>query len=138
MAMDQTGASTTEPAVSDFVRQWHYRPDVPIRVSPFFSWPPEPFRMLRWVFDRWFTLAENTVLLALSFFCWFFLTPSLDVAKSLALGWIAALYVKNLVLMIIVAGGLHLYFHGWKRQGSRLKFDPRDLKRNSRSFTLGS
>ncbi len=128
------------PAASpaSFARQWHYRPDVPIQVSPFFSWPPEPGRMVRWVRDRWFALAENAVLVGLATFCWFFLTPSLDVAKTLAVGWIAALYLKNLVLMILVAGGLHLYFYWWKSQGRDLKYDPRDLKSKSRTFTLGN
>ena len=116
MAPEETTASpantrqVNEPAAPGFVRQWHYRPEVPIRVSPFFSWPLEPLRMLRWVADRWFTLAENSILVVLATFCWLFLTPPLEEARTLTVGWIAALYAKNLVLMIVVAGGLHLYF----------------------------
>ena len=48
---------------SGFERQWHYLPPVPINVSPFFSWPPNPKRMIRWVLDRWFAIAENTILI---------------------------------------------------------------------------
>ena len=40
--------------------------------------------------------------------------------------------------MILVAGVLHLYFYSWKRQGRVRKYDLRDLKAQSRSFTLGS
>lgn len=138
MKKDQARASATEPQTNNFARQWYYRPEVPIRVSPFFSWPLEPLRMLRWVADRWFALAENSILVVLATFCWFFLTPPLEEMRTLAFGWIAGLYVKNLVLMIIVAGGLHLYFHRQKRQGRKLKFDPRELKTEGRAFTLNN
>ena len=121
-----------------FARQWHYLPEVPIAVSPFFSWPPDPGRMFRWVRDRWFALAENSLLIGLATVCWFFLTPPLEVAKTLAVGWIVALYATNLVLMILVAGGLHLYFYWWRGQGRELKYDPRELKANSRSFSFGN
>ncbi len=40
-------------------------------------------------------------------------------------GWIAEIYARNFVLPSIVAGGLHIYFYIWKRQGNRLKFDAR-------------
>lgn len=131
----EPSAATPPP---NFSRQWHYRPDVPIKISPFFTWPLDPARMGKWVRDRWFALAENSILVGLSTFCWFFLTPSLDVAGTLAVGWIAALYAKNLVLMILVAGGLHLYFYWFKGQGRDRKFDPRDLTVKSRRFTLGN
>jgi len=121
MTTDQTGSSAAPSETGSFARQWHYRPGVPIVVSPFFTWPPEPRRMLRWVRDRWFTLAENSVLVVLAAVCWFFLTPSLEMTQTLAVDWIAVLYVKNLVLMILVAGGLHLYFYIVKGQNRDLK-----------------
>jgi len=138
MATNEDDRAVPEPASSEFARQWHYRPDVPIQVSPFFTWPLSPRRMLRWVTDRWLALAENAILAVLATFCWFFLQPPFEQTRTLAVDWIAAVYLRNLVLMILVAGGLHLYFYSWKRQGRDRKFDARDLKANSRSFTFGS
>ena len=132
----ETGSESA--AVGDMERQWRYRPQTPIQVSPFFSWPPEPMRMARWTADRWFTLAENSILIGLATVCWFFLQPPLEETKTLAVGWIAEMYLRNLVLMIVVAGGLHLYFHRYKRQGDRLKYDARDLTAKSRVFTFES
>ena len=43
------------------------------------------------------------------------------------LDWIAQIFARNLALMVVVAGGLHLYFHKFKVQGDERKFDPRDL-----------
>jgi hypothetical protein len=38
---------------------WSHIPDVPISISPFFSWPPNPVRMVRWITARWLALTES-------------------------------------------------------------------------------
>ncbi|MYA87773.1 MAG: sterol desaturase family protein, partial [Boseongicola sp. SB0662_bin_57] len=101
---------------------WHHVPEVPIEVSPFFSLPLDPRRMLGWVVARWFRLAENSILTALALICWLWLQPSLEVTESLSWDWIGALLLRNLALMTIVAGGLHWFFYRAKLQGDRLKF----------------
>ncbi len=121
---------------SAFARQWHHRPPVPIQVSPFFSWPADPVRMLRWIADRWFGVAENSILVIIAYVSWRWFQPSLEEARALAVGWIAEIYIRNVVLLLAIAGGLHLYFHAWKEQGQRLKFDRRDLATDSRAFTF--
>jgi sterol desaturase/sphingolipid hydroxylase (fatty acid hydroxylase superfamily) len=126
----------TQPAASGFAGQWHHRPQVPIKVSPFFSWPPDPRRMVTWVADRWFAVAENSILVLISLTCWMWFQPSMEEAKTLSIGWIAEIYVRNLILLFGVAGGLHLYFFVWKRQRMELKFDKRDLAKESRAFTF--
>ena len=50
---------------------------------------------------------------------------------------IAAIWLRNMALMILVAGGLHWFIHGAKRQGKTLKFDPRDLAHEGKNFTFG-
>ena len=138
--MDTPASQETnpEPATSRFQAQWHHRPPVPIQVSPFFAWPPNPMRMVRWLAARWFNIAENSILVGVACVSWFWFQPPLEEAKTLAFGWIAEIYLRNLVLLTIVAGGLHLYFFTWKQQGKRLKFDPRDLKASGRTFTFNS
>jgi sterol desaturase/sphingolipid hydroxylase (fatty acid hydroxylase superfamily) len=128
---------THQAPASGLARQWHHRPPLPIQVSPFFSWPPDPARMSRWIADRWLTLAENSILVVLATVCWLWFQPPLEQAKTLAFGWIAQIYIRNLVLMTVVAGGLHLYFYVWRKQGKRLKFDPRELAAG-RVFTFNS
>lgn len=132
--------STTSPASTPPGRpgEWNHAPEqLPIAVSPFFSWPPRPRRMVAWVAARWFALAENAILTGLAVLCWAVFQPSLETTATLAPGWIAAIWLRNIVLMLIVAGGLHLWFHRAKRQGDRLKFDPRELAKKGRMFTFG-
>lgn len=126
------------PPGSEMDRQWNYRPPVPILISPFFSWPPDPARIVRWIADRWFALAENSILVGVALITWHFFQPPLEEARNFAFSWIAKMWVRNFILMVLVAGGLHLYFHGYKYQGLRLKYDARDLAARGRAFTLGS
>lgn len=136
-AQHPTTATNDAPGAG-FERQWNYRPHVPIEVSPLFAWPPRPIAVVKWIAARWFTLAENSILAVVACVSWIWFQPSLDEARTPAFGWIAEMYVRNLALMVIVAGGLHLYFYTWKRQGRRLRYDARDLKRQSRAFTFNN
>lgn len=129
--------SETQDHEAAFAKAWNFRPDVPLRVSPFFSWPPKPKRMATWVADRWFAIAENAILTVLAFAVWAWASPSLATAETLAPGWIVAIFVRNLALILLVAGGLHLYFYRGKRQGAVLKYDRRPLA-EGRQFTLGN
>lgn len=63
---------------------WHHVPEVPIAVSPFFSWPPEPRRMVSWIAARWFAVAENLMLVGIALVVWAFFQPSLEATKTLS------------------------------------------------------
>lgn len=121
---------------STFSRQWDHRPDTPIAVSPLFVWPPDPKGIFTWFRDRWFAIAENSILVLIALACWLWFQPPLEEMRTLSLGWIAQIWLRNLLLMGLVAGGLHLYFHRWRLQGRQLKFDPRDLPAPGRAFTF--
>ena len=134
----QADNPSTSAEENTLARQWHYRPPVPIHVSPFFSWPPDPVRMVRWVAARWLALAENSILMVISYVAWRWFQPPLEEAKTFALGWIAEIYIRNFLLLLAVAGGLHLYFYRWKRQRMKLKFDARELVAKGRAFTFNN
>ncbi|MGI9371184.1 MAG: sterol desaturase family protein [Hyphomicrobiales bacterium] len=121
---------------SKFERQWQHRPQVPIQVSPIFCWPLDFKKIGAWVLDSWFLITERTIIAATAIISWFYFQPPLEVTKTLAFGWIFEMYVRNLVLMLAVAGGLHLYFYSWRKQKERLKFDARKLVEKSRLFTF--
>ena len=116
---------------------WNHVPEVPIAVSPFFSWPPEPRRMVQWVAARWLRLAENSILVVVALVTWAWFQPSLETTKTLSIDWIALIWLRNIVLMSLVAGGLHWFFYMRRAQGQRLKFDPRELMVKGRQFTFG-
>jgi len=133
--MDKTQQNVSE---SRFAKQWNYRPDVPIQTSPVFQWPPNPMKIARWFADRWFVFGENLILMVLAYFTWTYFQPSLEQAATFEFGWIAAMFLRNFVLITLVAGSLHIFFHARKMQGDKLKFDPRDIASKGKLFTLGS
>lgn len=94
--------------------------------------------MLFWVIDGWFPLSERLLILALALVSWVWFQPPLSVAAELEIGWIAGIWLRNIVLMTAVAGGLHLWLYTFSKQGDRLRFDARPLKQKSRSFTFGN
>lgn len=138
MAVDKTAGSAGSERRGEMARQWHYIPPVPIKVSPFFTWPLSPMRMAVWLGKRWLTFTENVIITVLAILTWLYLQPPLEETKTLEFGWIAMMYIRNLVLMFVVAGGLHLYFHRYKRQGDFKQFDNRPLRTDSKTFTFNN
>jgi lathosterol oxidase len=119
-------------------KTWHYTPPLPLKVSPYFSFPSSPLAWLKWFIKGWFPVSEKTIVLILSIVSWAYFHPELERCRDFALDWIAQIYLRNLVLMILVAGGLHCYFYIWKKQGDERHYDARPLARNNRMFTFNS
>ncbi|CAA6807797.1 MAG: Desaturase, partial [uncultured Thiotrichaceae bacterium] len=80
-----TQDKTSAAARNRFDTQWHYRPEVPTRLSPLFQWPLNPLAIWRWFAARWLVLGENTVLVALAIVSWFWFQPPLEASKTLSL-----------------------------------------------------
>ncbi len=119
--------------VRDANGDWH--PPEPIRLPPIVSWPLRPRAVVKWMFGfPGFLWPMNSLWLALTLATWFFFTPDLAAMQSFELWWITLLLVRNLVLVAIVMGGLHLFFFTLKKQGDDLKFSDKPLATNNRRF----
>ena len=57
------------------------------------------------------------VILTISIVTWLYLQPALERCVTFEIDWIAQMYARNLGLMIATAGGLHLYFYTFRKQG---------------------
>lgn len=123
---------------SAFEKQWHYLPDVPVQTSPLFAWPPKPLKALKWIAGSWFTISENIILVALAVVIWFYASPSLETTKTFEAGWIGFIFIRNIILMTIVAGGLHWFFHSGKKQKDKLKFDAREVPASGKTYTFNN
>ena len=119
------------------VKGWNYAPNVPIQVSPIFTWPWKPFEILKWVWNSWFLITEKLIIVGLAFCSFYWFQPSLSDMKTLTIDWVLVLYLRNMALMIAVAGALHLYFYTFSKQGQAFKYDKRPLMKNGKQFTLG-
>ena len=117
-------------------QEWNYLPETPIQVSPLWQWPPKPYAVFRWYFDSWFFITVNLTIVAIAFIVYFFASPTLTQTSAFQLWWIALIWVRNAIIVTLLAGTLHLWFHKYAIQDTNLKYDPRPFPRNGRMFTL--
>ncbi|MFC6636004.1 hypothetical protein [Sulfitobacter sediminilitoris] len=116
--------------------EWHHVPELPIAVSPLWQWPPRPLATLRWYADGWFFLTINMGILALAWLSYTVFSPTLEQTLKWGFSWVSLILLRNLVLVIVIAGGLHLWFHKYRLQGSQMKYDPRPFPRKGRMFSF--
>lgn len=119
------------------LKGWNHLPEIPLKVSPLFAWPPNPVAVAKWVWHSWFLITERLIILGIAVLCYLWFAPTLEEARTFEPGWIAMLYTRNILLTILIAGTLHLWFYTYSAQGKKLKFDPRPLMVNGKQFTLG-
>lgn len=117
---------------------WHYTPDLPVTTSPYFRRPLNFRQIGRWMLGGWFPVSERLIILILALGSSLYFQPSSEVTETFGPGWIATIFVRNLVLMTFVAGGLHWYFYIAKKQGDERRYDARPFASSSRVFTFGS
>jgi sterol desaturase/sphingolipid hydroxylase (fatty acid hydroxylase superfamily) len=117
---------------------WVWHPPLPLAGVPVFVWPPRPLAALKYLLSLTFLGSVLAPFGALAVVTWVYLQPALERCAELRADWILEMYARNLALMVIVAGGLQLYFYTFKRQGLERKFDTRDLVKSNRRFTTGS
>lgn len=115
--------------------EWNHAPEGAIEVSPLWQWPPRPFSVLKWYADGWFPLTINLGILALAFLSWGLFNPTLETVQSLG-PWVLGIWVRNAVIVTLLAGGLHFWFHRFAVQGDHMKYDPRPFPRQGRMFTF--
>lgn len=115
--------------------EWNHAPDGPIVVSPLWEWPPRPLAVLKWYADGWFPLTINLGILALAFLSWVLFSPALETTQNLGV-WVLGIWIRNAVIITLLAGGLHLWFHKYAAQGTEHKYDPRPFPRQGRMFSF--
>ena len=110
-----------------------------IETPPLFVWPPRPISLVKYIFGYpGYFLPRNICYMVLALFTWFFLTPALNEMKTFQLDWIAFIYGRNLILMLLIFGGWHLRFHTIKAQGRKYSFNKNWPKEKHRRFLFNN
>ena len=117
-------------------KAWKHTPALPIPNSPLFDWPPRPTAALKWVSNRWINITASTLFLVVAILVYHFGHPAPETLSVLAPGWIFQIWIRNLILLVIFAGGLHLWLFTFSIQGAKLKFDAREMMKDNGTFTF--
>ena len=121
----------TEPAQGG---TWAWHPHLPLRGVPIFVWPPQPLAALKYLSGLTFFGSVVFPFSVVATLSWLYLQPALERCAEFRADWILQMYLRNMALMALVAGGLHLYLYTFRRQGAERKFDPRGMGIGNRRF----
>ena len=119
-------------------KHWNWHPALPIPNSPLFERPLRPGEVFKWYAKSWLRLSMTLLVLGTATLTWTFLQPALERSVTFEFDWIAQIFLRNLGLMIVVAGSLHLYFHTFRKQGRRYRFMKPKTTRDHSRFTWGN
>jgi sterol desaturase/sphingolipid hydroxylase (fatty acid hydroxylase superfamily) len=133
-----TAPETSPPKAKATRREWNWHPQLPLQDTSLWAWPPRPAGIARYFARTWHPLTVKVLFVALAVIVWFYLQPALERCREFQVDWIAQMYGRNFAIMIVIAGSLHLWFYTFTKQGKKLKFDARDMVRNSKVYTWRS
>ena len=123
-----------DPSSSASSKRWHHVPDQPVSTAPFLHWPLRPAPIARHLASAWWPLGTRVLMLVTAIVIWNWFSPTLAEAEAFRLGWMAEIWVRNVVLIAACAGLPHLWLYVWRRQDDDLRFDARPLGKNKRLF----
>ncbi|OHV60748.1 desaturase, partial [Mesorhizobium sp. LCM 4576] len=134
MTTDTTKSEVTLPTK----QTWNYMPNLPLEDRSIFNFRRGPFEGLKLIWNSWLPISDRLIVVGVSFLTWYYLSPTLETARTLSLDWIAAIYLRNLAMIVLLAGGMHLYLYTFNMQGDRLRYDARPFHKNNALFTFNS
>ena len=103
------------------------------------AWPPQPLKALKFVFGYPGYVWPWTVLICLIVIAtWFFTQPALARMAEFRFDWIAQIYLRNVALLVLFAGGWHLRLYVFCGQGTAHKMNPKWLGGKSPAFLWGN
>ena len=90
---------------------------------------------LRYYWQRDSAPFSETVFCLIFAIIYLFLFPPIELFKNLDFKGVSIIYLYNITIMLVVAGGLHLFFYTFKKQENILKYDSRKVS-NNKIFTF--
>ena len=96
-------------------KRGNWKPDQPLENAPVFVFPPQPLKFLKWL-PHYF-LPWNLLFMVLAAVFWFFLTPDKETMKTLSVGWIVFILLRNAAVILLIHGALEVRLYIRRAQG---------------------
>ena len=126
------------PAATGAASAWNWHPPLPLADVPYWAWPPRPLALAKWLIAYFSRPTDRLLYLLFALCVGFWLQPVTGAQAVLSADWVLPVLLRNVLALAVVAGGLHLWFHTFRGQGSDCEFDPADPgKRRGSRFFLG-
>ena len=124
--------SPNEPAKPRKI--WNFTPPLPLKLAPYWDWPLRPFVSLAYLLKSWKPLGPRFLFLFAAIISWLWFSPDIASAKTVEFGWIFQIWLKNMVLLTGVAGGLHLLLWVMAVQRDSYRYDLRPMMKGAGTF----
>lgn len=126
----------TQPIAEVDPKTWNHHPAVPIPTGGVFRNILNPIAVIRGILLSWFGVYVRGIFLAVIAVLWLTIFPTIETIASGGWLWTLQIFVINMALMLSWAGGLHLYFFTYAKQGTFLRYSMNELGSGPK-FTLG-
>ena len=118
--------------------RWNHRPAHGVPLNPLFAWPLNLRAVWAWYRGAWLQATAMMICLLLALGVWLLILPKLETMSIFAPGWMFRVWLANMIPQCLVAGTLHWWLYIRKGQGSKTKFEKRDLARSNGTFTFNN
>jgi len=118
--------------------RWHFVPELPVRLAPFYDRPKDLRAIAKYIIGGWSPFVERLYFLFIATGIWYFFSPSLEETYQLKFEWIFEIWIRNIILISVVAGGLHLYLYTFRKQGDEFRYDTRTYPAKGKVFLFGN
>lgn len=116
-------------------KRGEWTPTEPIGYAPIFDGPFRPLAILKWIFGYpGFFLPWNVFYMAVPIITWAYFTPAVESMQTFQVGWIAYIFIRNVILTLLVVGAWHVWLYAKQAQGTDWKRMSRWLARDNPIF----
>lgn len=116
-------------------RRGEWRSGAPVGFMPLFDWPVSVGTVLKWFFGvPGFLVPWYSIYLVITLICFFFFTPELARMVHLQAGWALEILARNVVLVVLFTGGLHMWLYRVRGQGRKTKYNAKWQAENDKRF----
>ena len=119
-------------------KTWQWHPNLPMDPVPVWLWPIKPLSILGWLKDTWLKFSDRTLYIFLAILITYWMQPVLANQTQISVDWFGVALLRNYILMLVLIGGLHLWFYTFNAQGNQFKYDPRPMSPKKSLFFLGN
>jgi sterol desaturase/sphingolipid hydroxylase (fatty acid hydroxylase superfamily) len=97
-----------------------WTPNGHTEIAPFWAWPPNLLKVLKWV--PGYLFPWNALHIATALLWWYAVVPDVETLKTLSWGWPARLLLVNWVACFLFYGFFEWRLYKRKSQGTRFKY----------------
>ena len=115
-------------------KTWHFTPELPLKLAPYWDWPLRPVSSLVFLLKSWNPVGQRFLFLFAAAISWMWFTPEISRAKTIEFQWVFEVWLKNFVILTMVAGGLHLLLWVLKIQDDDYRYDLRPMMKKAKIF----